>query len=182
MAKGEIEMSELTNDSYLLRFWPSCPDEIIHFMETRVVPAARRNPDSRATDVIVQEAWDCPWYQYAPLSGRSSRFQFHKLTGHIVRIARHYVVDRTPGGKPRMLRSVRGPHKTFTLQIRRHQPGEAYTAYRQFAGGPLITEGVAEIERRFNAGQANSEIAQAMQISLGGVSKRRRLWRRKRAK
>lgn len=62
------------------------------------------------------------------------------------------------------------------------QPGESKTdntaAYREYPGGPLSPAGVVEIERRFNAGQADSEIALAMSISLGGVSRRRGLWRR----
>lgn len=170
----------LDGDQYLRCFWPVCPDDVRDLMEAHVIPAARRNPDNRATDAILHEASEFSWYQGAPLS---SRYQFHSLVGHVVRIARDYVVDRTPDGRPRMVRSKRGPHRTFTLQFGHDQPSESKTdAYRQFPGGPLTPAGVAEIERRFNAGQANSEIAQAMQISLDGVSKRRRLWRRKRAK
>ena len=55
-------------------------------------------------------------------------------------------------------------------------------AYRQFSGGPLNQAGVAEIERRFDAGQSDSEVALAMSISLGGVSRRRGLWRRSKAR
>jgi hypothetical protein len=70
-------------------------------------------------------------------------------------------------------------------ELLRSQPGESKTntdAYRQFPGGPLTPAGVAEIERRFDAGQPDSEIALAMEISLGGVSRRRGLWRRSRAR
>jgi hypothetical protein len=65
------------------------------------------------------------------------------------------------------------------------QPGESRTdttaAYREYPGGPLSPAGVAEIERRFDAGQPDSEIALAMSISLGGVSRRRALWKRGKA-
>jgi hypothetical protein len=70
-------------------------------------------------------------------------------------------------------------------ELLRAQPGESKTdtaAYRQFPGGALSPAGVAEIERRFDAGQPDSEIALAMSISLGGVSRRRGLWRRGKAK
>lgn len=174
-------MSLLTNDTYRLRFWRNCPEEVLDRMDTQVFPAARRTEASCATDAIMPEACNFSWYKNA---SSLKRHQFHSLVGHVVRIARDYVVDRTPGGKPKQLRSERGPHTRFTLQVRRHQPGEAKTdtGCRKFAGGPLTPAGVAEIEQRFNAGQADSEIAQAMRISLGGVSKRRRLWRRGKAK
>jgi hypothetical protein len=70
-------------------------------------------------------------------------------------------------------------------ELLRAQPGDSKTdtaAYRQFPGGSLSPAGVAEIERRFDAGQPDSEIALAMSISLGGVSRRRGLWRRGKAK
>lgn len=70
-------------------------------------------------------------------------------------------------------------------ELLRAQPGESATdtaAYRQFPGGPLSPAGVAEIDRRFDAGQPDSEIALAMSISLGGVSRRRGLWRRSKAR
>jgi len=176
-------MSGLLNDDRYLRcFWPICPDEVKDVMEVQVIPAAHRNPHPRATDAILREASKCSWYQRAPLA---SRYQFHSLVGHVVRVARDYDVDQTQDGKPKMMRSKRGPHRKFTLQVRRNQPVESKintNAYRQFPGGPLTPSGVAEIERRFDAGQPNSEIALAMVISLGGVSKRRGLWRREKAK
>lgn len=54
--------------------------------------------------------------------------------------------------------------------------------YRRRPGGPLNERGEAEIERRFEAGFSDSEIALAMDISLSGVAKRRGLWRRGTAK
>ena len=54
--------------------------------------------------------------------------------------------------------------------------------YRQRPGGPLNERGQAEIDRRFEAGLTDSEIALGMDISLTGVSKRRGLWRRGKAK
>ena len=175
-------MSGLLNgDQYLRCFWPVCPDEVKDLMELQIIPAARGNPDPRATDAILHEASKCSWYQGAPVS---SQHQFHSLVGHVVRTAREYDVDQTPNGKPKMVRSKRGPHRTFTLQVRRDRAGQSKTdnPYRKFARGPLTPAGVAEIERRFDASQADSEIVQAMRISLGGVSKRRRLWRRGKAK
>lgn len=71
-------------------------------------------------------------------------------------------------------------------ELLRVQPGatkaDTAAAYRQFAGGPLSPAGVTEIERRFDAGQADSEIALAMSVSLGGVARRRALWRRGKAR
>lgn len=54
--------------------------------------------------------------------------------------------------------------------------------YRRRPGGPLNERGEAEIERRFEAGFSDSEIALAMDISLTGVAKRRGQWRRGRRK
>jgi hypothetical protein len=50
--------------------------------------------------------------------------------------------------------------------------------FRRYVGGPLNEKGEAEINRRFEAGQGDSEIALAMGISLAGVSRRRTMWRR----
>jgi hypothetical protein len=82
-------------------------------METQVIPAARRTQDSCATDAILQRMIRCGWFQHASASDRR---RFHCLVGHVVRIARNYVVARTPSGRPRRLRSKCGPHKTFTMQ------------------------------------------------------------------
>lgn len=45
--------------------------------------------------------------------------------------------------------------------------------YRVSPGGPLSPEGVAEIRRRFEAGETDSVIAREMGISVQGVAKRR---------
>ncbi len=45
--------------------------------------------------------------------------------------------------------------------------------YRVSPGGPLSPEGVAEIRRRFEAGETNSVIAREMGIAVQGVAKRR---------
>jgi hypothetical protein len=111
-------MRELQNDEYLRRFWRNCPDEVIDRMESQVFPAARGNRDLRATDAILWEVCHFPWYENASPSGRR---QFHCLVGHVVRVARNYDVARTPDGRPIRLRSKRGPHKTFTLQVPRHR-------------------------------------------------------------
>lgn len=50
--------------------------------------------------------------------------------------------------------------------------------FRRYAGGPLNDRGEAEINKRFEAGQGDSEIALTMGISLAGVSRRRTMWRR----
>jgi hypothetical protein len=50
----------------------------------------------------------------------------------------------------------------------------------RLASGQLNAFGVAEIERRFEAGESDSTVALAMAISLSGVSKRRAFWRRSR--
>lgn len=54
--------------------------------------------------------------------------------------------------------------------------------YRRRPGGPLNERGEAEIERRFEAGFSDSEIALGMDISLTGVAKRRGMWRKGKAK
>lgn len=109
-------MSGLRNDAYLQRFWRNCPEAVLDRMDTQVIPASRRSQDSCATDAIMPEACYFEWYARASLSDRQ---QFHKLVGHIVRIARNYVVARTPSGRPRKLPSKCGPHKTFTMQVPR---------------------------------------------------------------
>src|ERR1035438_5341060 len=107
-------MSELKNDAYLQRFWRNCPEEVLDRMDTQVIPVARREQDSCATDAIMREACNFPWYEHASSSGRR---QFHCLVGHVARIASNYIVARTPSGMPRMSRSKRGPHSIFTVQI-----------------------------------------------------------------
>jgi len=60
-------------------------------------------------------------------------------------------------------------------------PGsEAASAFRRRPGGPLTEAGVAEVQRRLEAGQTDSQIALAMEISLTGISKRRWMWRKER--
>jgi hypothetical protein len=51
--------------------------------------------------------------------------------------------------------------------------------YRRRPGGSLNEKGEAEIERRFDAGFSDSEIALGMNISLNGVAKRRGMWRKR---
>lgn len=53
--------------------------------------------------------------------------------------------------------------------------------YRRYLNGPLNEAGEKEMERRFEAGQTDSQIALAMDVSLTGVSKRRTMWRRTKA-
>jgi DNA-binding NarL/FixJ family response regulator len=59
-----------------------------------------------------------------------------------------------------------------------HKADTATENYRRRPLGPLNERGEAEIERRFEAGISDSEIALGMNISLSGVAKRRGLWRR----
>ncbi len=56
------------------------------------------------------------------------------------------------------------------------------TEFRRYIGGPLSERGEAEINRRFEAGLTDSQIAIGMGISLAGVSKRRTMWRRTQTK
>jgi|SRR5271165_2539042 len=109
-------MSELRKDPYLQRHWRNCPDEVVNHVDTQVFPAPHGNLDPCATDAIMPEACNFEWYAHASLSDRR---QFHKLVGHVVRIARNYEVARTPSGRPRKLPSERGPHGTFTEQVPR---------------------------------------------------------------
>ena len=60
--------------------------------------------------------------------------------------------------------------------------GEGGREFRRYVGGPLNEKGEAEINRRFEAGMGDSEIAMAMGISLAGVSRRRTMWRRTQGK
>jgi hypothetical protein len=108
-------MSEIW-DAYLRRNWPRCPVEVKNLVGTEVVPASRASQDTCATDSILWKASNCTWYEKALLFDRQ---QFHKLVGHVVRIARNYEVARTPSGRPIRLRSKCGPHKTFTMQVPR---------------------------------------------------------------
>jgi hypothetical protein len=62
--------------------------------------------------------------------------------------------------------------------VAEHTIDTASKNYRRRPGGPLNELGEAEIERRFEAGLSDSEIALGMDISLTGVSKRRGQWRR----
>jgi hypothetical protein len=54
--------------------------------------------------------------------------------------------------------------------------------YRRYPGGPLNEAGEAEIFRRFDTGMTDSEIGLGMGIALTGVSKRRGMWRRQKAR
>jgi len=57
---------------------------------------------------------------------------------------------------------------------------QAAARWRVGPGGPLSEVGVQEINRRFEAGEADGDIARAMAISFPGVQKRRQIWRRER--
>ena len=59
-------------------------------------------------------------------------------------------------------------------------PEAGITNYRRRPGGPLNEAGEAEMIRRFEAGESDSTIALAMQVSLVGTAKRRAMWRRMR--
>lgn len=56
--------------------------------------------------------------------------------------------------------------------------GEGGREFRRYVGGPLNDRGETEINKRFEAGQGDTEIALSMGISLAGVSRRRTMWRR----
>ena len=114
--KEQSQMSGLRDDEYLQRFWRNCPDVVINRMETQVVPAAQASLDPCATDTILPEACKWTWYENA---SPSDCHKFHCLVGHVVCVARDYVVARTPRGRPIRLRSKCGPHKTFTMQVPR---------------------------------------------------------------
>jgi hypothetical protein len=51
--------------------------------------------------------------------------------------------------------------------------GPMLLRYRVSPGGPLSPEGIAEIRRRFAAGETDAVIARGMGISVQGVQKRR---------
>ena len=53
--------------------------------------------------------------------------------------------------------------------------------FRERPGGPLNDEGIAEVNRRFQAGESDSRIAREMAISLVGVARRRAVWRKSQA-
>lgn len=106
-------MIELSDDPYLRRFWRNCPRAILEVMVTHVFAATLRNSAPTATDNIVCDLQRTAAYQAATPSVRR---RMHSLAGHFVRVARGFVVERTPSGRPRRLRSRRGPHSSFTLQ------------------------------------------------------------------
>jgi hypothetical protein len=60
--------------------------------------------------------------------------------------------------------------------------GEGGREFRRYVGGPLNERGEADINKRFEGGQGDTEIALSMGISLAGVSRRRTMWRRGQAK
>ena len=106
------EMQNLTK-RYIDFFWPECPDEVHVLIETRVIPAARRNPSGFATDRILKEVAESHWYEAADTK---ARHRFHKLVGHAVRVARDYEVETDSSGNPRHKNSKCGPHRRFTVQ------------------------------------------------------------------
>ncbi len=101
------------HDPYIRRFWRNCPREVLELMDTHVVPAALRNAATSATDTILLDLQSSTLYKAATPSDRR---RLHCLTGHVVRVARDFVVERTPSGRPKRLRSRRGPHSSFTVQ------------------------------------------------------------------
>lgn len=107
-------MIDIRKDPYLLRHWRNCPEVVVDRMYAYVVPAAQNDPSPYATDTIVKGACEFEWYLRA---SRSDRHKFHSLVGHVVRIARRYIVARTSSGRIIRLPSEDGPHKTFTMQV-----------------------------------------------------------------
>jgi hypothetical protein len=106
-------MINISDDEYLGRFWPDCPDEVVHFIEEHVVPVARASSSPCATDTILHEACGvCAWYRTATQGGRN---RFHCFVGRTVCVASGSVVERSPNGRPRRVRSKIGPHRTYTL-------------------------------------------------------------------
>lgn len=118
---------ELQNDAWVRRFWRNCPQEYLAHMATQVVPAARRNLASWATDKILLHMQGSALYQVAL---RSDQLRLHCLTGRVVRIARDFVVERTPGGRPKRARSTGGHHRSYTIQ----QPRAAGETARSVSG------------------------------------------------
>lgn len=62
------------------------------------------------------------------------------------------------------------------LQVRSNEP----LRFRVRPGGPLSDDGIAEVIRRFEAGESDGRIAREMDISVVGVARRRRSWRNSR--
>ena len=104
---------ELQNDDYVRHFWRDCPEEFLVLILSLVVPAARRNLAGRATHTILLDLQGSALYLGATLS---DRYRLHSLTGRVVRIARDFEVETTPGGNPKRVRSTGGRHRSYTLQ------------------------------------------------------------------
>jgi hypothetical protein len=100
---------------YLSLFWRDCPTEALDILNRYVIPAARQDPSSDATDIIVHNLPGWGWYR---AQRRATRQRFHCLVGHCIRSARQYDVVRDRSGRPLKRRSRIGPHATFTVQRR----------------------------------------------------------------
>ena len=55
-------------------------------------------------------------------------------------------------------------------------------SYRVSPGGPLSEAGIAEMYRRFDAGEPDAIIARAMSVSVQGCQKRRAIWKKERSR
>ena len=51
-------------------------------------------------------------------------------------------------------------------------------SYRTAPGGPLSDTGIAEMYRRFEAGEPDAIISRGMGVSVQGIQKRRTIWKR----
>lgn len=100
---------------YVSYFWRDCPTEALDILEWYVIPAARQDPSSEATNIIVYNLPGWRWYRAQPPAIRK---RYHCLVGHCVRSARQYDVILDPSGRPLKRRSTIGPHATFTVQRR----------------------------------------------------------------
>ena len=116
---------------------------------------------------------------------------YHAVQYRIVEHRMIHQTEKVARGELKTTNELTALHDTLTRavamvdELLRAQTGTSKAdpgLYRQFPGGPLNEAGVLEIERRFDAGQSDSEIALAMSISLGGVSRRRALWRRSKSR
>ena len=104
---------QLRKDEYVRRFWSNCPHEFLAHIVTQVVPAARQDLTPWATHKILLDLQASALYRGV---SRSDQLRLHSLTGRAVRIARDFVVERTPDGSPRRVRSTGGHHLSYTLQ------------------------------------------------------------------
>lgn len=111
--ENEMTILELRSDDYVRHFWRDCPEEFLALIVSLVVPAARRNLAPRATHTILLDLQGSALYLGATLS---DRHRLHSLTGRVVRIARDFDVETTPGGSPKRVRTTVGRHGSITIQ------------------------------------------------------------------